>query len=99
MKQANIERGWHNFLELCTKIETPEEFNDFFSLFLTFEERETMTSRYLIVKALLEGRLTQREIAETYQISIAQITRGSNALKIIDPEFRKKLEEKLKPPS
>ena len=56
MTQKNDESGWQEFLELCSKIKTPEAFNSFFGLFLTFEERETMASRYLIIKALLEGR-------------------------------------------
>lgn len=95
MTQKSSEEGWCDFLELCSKIKASEAFNSFFALFLTFEERETMVSRYLIVKALLEGELTQREISETYKVSIAQITRGSNALKVIDPEFKKFLEKKL----
>lgn len=95
MKQDTNEDSWYEFLELCTKIKMPEEFNSFFSLFLTFEERETMAARYLIIKALLENKLTQREIADKFKVSIAQITRGSNALKIIDPAFRKHLENKI----
>ena len=95
MKKNASKDGWWAFMELCSKIKTPEDFNEFFALFLTFEERETMASRYLIIKALLEGRMTQREIAETYKVSIAQITRGSNALKIIEPKFNKLLEKKL----
>lgn len=95
MKKNDSETAWFDFLELCAKIKSPEAFNSFFSLFLTFEERETMASRYLIIKALLEGHLTQREIAEKYKVSIAQITRGSNALKMFDPEFKKFLEKKL----
>ena len=93
MTQESDEDGWYGFLELCSKIKTPEAFNSFFALFLTFEERETMASRYLIIKALLDGRLTQREIAETYGVSIAQITRGSNALKIIDPKLKEFLKK------
>ncbi|MBA3721955.1 MAG: trp operon repressor [Parachlamydiaceae bacterium] len=95
MKQINAEDGWSDFLDLCSQIKNPKKFDKAFSLFLTFEERENMASRYLIIKALLEGKLTQREIAEKYKVSIAQITRGSNALKIIDPEFKKFLETKL----
>lgn len=95
MSKESTEEGWYDFLELCSKIKTPKEFNRFFALFLTFEERETMASRYLIIKALLEDQLTQREIAEAYKVSIAQITRGSNALKIIDPKFKKNLKKKL----
>ena len=88
----SAESGWKPFLELCATLRDPKAFDRFFSLFLTYEERETMASRYQIVKALLEGKLTQREIAEKYKVSIAQITRGSNALKIIDPKLRKFLE-------
>lgn len=95
MVQDVAKDGWYGFLELCSKIKDPESFDSFFSLFLTFEERETMGSRFLIIKALLEGQLTQREIAETYKVSIAQITRGSNALKGMDPNFKKFLEKKL----
>lgn len=91
-----VESGWQSFLKLCSKIKDPEEFDSFFSLFLTFEERSLMASRYLIIKALLEGEATQREIAEKYKMSIAQITRGSNALKIIDPLFKESLEKKIK---
>lgn len=96
MKTKEPEEGWKNFLELCCSIKTPEELDLFFGLFLTFEERETMISRYIIIKKLLEGKLTQREIAEKYKVSIAQITRGSNALKIIDPELKEFLTKKIK---
>lgn len=88
--------GWTEFLKLCSKIESQKEFGEFFELFLTIEERETIASRYLIIKALLEEKLTQREMAETYKVSIAQITRGSNALKIIDPALKKLLHKLLK---
>ncbi|BAE81212.1 transcription factor/trp operon repressor [Chlamydia felis Fe/C-56] len=88
MAQASNENGWSDFLELCSKIKTPEAFRDFFALFLTFGERESMASRYLIIQALLADQLTQREIAKEYGVSIAQITRGSNALKAVDPEFK-----------
>lgn len=96
MKQEKTEDSWHGFLRLCSKIEDPEKFDKFFSLFLTIEEREKLASRYLIVKALIEEELTQREIAETCQVSIAQITRGSNALKIVDPAFKKLLKTILR---
>lgn len=90
------DRTWIDFLEMCSKIQDPKKLNRFFDLFLTIEERETVASRSVIIKALLEGKLTQREMAEKYKVSIAQITRGSNALKIIDPEFKLFLEQLFK---
>ncbi len=87
--------GWRRFLTLCSKIKSPEEFERFFDLFLTLEEKETLKGRFLIVKALQEGKLTQREIADQFGVSISQITRGSNALKIIDAPLKKALEKLL----
>ena len=72
-----------------------QELEQLLDLFLTFEEKETLSSRFVIIKALFEGELTQREIAETHKVSIAQITRGSNALKIISPKMRDLLKKTL----
>lgn len=82
---------WRDFLSLLTKIKSQNELSSLFDLFLTIEERETLASRFMIIKALLENKLPQREISEKYNVSIAQITRGSNALKIIDPKLREHL--------
>lgn len=83
--------GWREFIDLASKIGSLEELKKFFELFLTIEEKELLASRFLIIKALLEQKLTQREIAAQHKVSIAQITRGSNAIKIIDPELKKRL--------
>lgn len=87
--------GWLGFLTLCSQFHSPEEFKKLFDLFLTIEEKETIGRRFLIVKALHEGKLTQREIASDFNVSIAQITRGSNALKVIDPALKKDLNKFL----
>lgn len=94
--QGPEKNGWQEFIDLNTKIRSPEDLKKFFDLFLTIEEKEILASRFLIIKALLEQKLTQREIAAEYKVSIAQITRGSNAIKIIDPEMKKTLIELLK---
>jgi TrpR family trp operon transcriptional repressor len=96
MSYSCTKEGWQDFIRLCTKIKSPAEYSHFFDLFLTIEEKETLASRFLIIKALLDGKLTQREIADTYKVSIAQITRGSNAMKIISPEMRALLKNRLK---
>lgn len=80
--------GWREFLQLCSAINSPDEVGQLFDLFFTIEEKETLASRYLIIKALLEAKRTQREIADIYKVSIAQITRGSNAIKIISPKLK-----------
>lgn len=95
MSPKKDEDGWWGFLTLCSKIKSPQEFKKFFDLFLTIEEKETLGRRFQIVKALEEGKMTQREIAEHFGVSISQITRGSNALKIIDPALKNALEKLL----
>lgn len=91
MTKSFDKSGWLEFLELCVQVKQPGDLGHFFDLFLTIEEKEVLASRYLIIKTLLEGKLTQREIAAQYKVSIAQITRGSNALKIIDPKLKASL--------
>ena len=46
MTQEHSKKGWHSFLKLCTMFQTPEELNQFFDLFLTIEEKETLASRF-----------------------------------------------------
>jgi len=87
MKEKS-KQGLADFAKLCTQIENPEDLLQLFDLFFTIEEKETLAQRYLIVEALLKGELTQREISEKMKVSIAQITRGSNAMKIIDDKLK-----------
>lgn len=91
MVSSESEEGWQGFLKLCSKTDKIELLSQLFDLLFTFEEKETLSSRYVIIKLLLENKLTQREISEKYKVSIAQITRGSNALKIISPQLRQQL--------
>ena len=83
-------------LQLCHKAESTEQLKKVFDLLFTLEEKETLSSRCLIIMALLEKQRPQREIAEKLQVSIAQITRGSNALKIIDADLESFLTAYLK---
>jgi TrpR family trp operon transcriptional repressor len=83
--------GWQGFLKLALKMESPKALGELFELFFTHEERKTLGQRYLIIKALREQALTQREIADRFNVSISQITRGSNALKEIGPVLQELL--------
>lgn len=95
MKKKSSEDGWWQFLHLCKQLKTEEQFDDFFNLFLTASERDAVADRYKIVKELLKGDKTQREMAEDLGTSIAKITRGSNYLKTISEDLRKFLERQL----
>ena len=90
------EEGWKMFLELCLKAKTTSRLNQLFALFLTLEEQANLSSRMEIIQALLKQHLTQREIATQLHVSIAQISRGSNALKIIDDDFKEFLKNTTK---
>ena len=89
MKAQIGDPDWQKFLQFCSQIHSPQQFNSFFELFLTINEREELLARFKIVKELLKGEKTQREIAEEHAVSIAKITRGSNQLKTVDEEFKK----------
>lgn len=84
--------GWEMFLELCMKAKKTSRLEELLNLFLTIEEKEHLSSRMQIVKALLNEKLSQREISDEKKVSISQITRGSNALKIISDDLLKFLE-------
>lgn len=89
------EDGWQAFIELCGKFRTRDELEDLFDLFFTLEEKEDLAKRYILIKALLDEKLTQREIAEKMGVSISKITRGSNALKIVTQRLREALRNRM----
>jgi TrpR family transcriptional regulator, trp operon repressor len=95
MSNGQTKDNWGTFLKLCSQMKSQKDFKDFFDLFLTIEEKEALLARFKIVKALLEKKLPQREISKKFKVSIAQITRGSNALKIIKKPLKEFLEKNL----
>lgn len=93
MTQESEEDGWRGFLSLCSEAKNPEKMSELLWLFLTPEERKNIATRYLIVRELVQGKKTQREMAKDLGVSIAKITRGSNFLKMISKDFRRLLEK------
>lgn len=81
--------NWQNFLTLCLQEKTEKELELLFDLFLTKAEQEDVALRYDIIKELLSEQKTQRQIAADHNVSIAKVTRGSNALRIADPKIKK----------
>ena len=69
MQTPSERKAWQEFLNFCSKLKTPERFHEFFELFLTINEREELLARYQIVKELLKGQRTQREIAEDFKVN------------------------------
>ncbi len=89
------QKAWNDFLALCVEAKDKKTLDLLFDLFLTPEEKIDLTSRYQIVKALLQKEKTQRQIAEEYNVSIAKITRGSNELKRVNKLTLEYLKGKL----
>jgi TrpR family trp operon transcriptional repressor len=75
------ECAWHEFLLQCLKFNKVEELSEFLNVFLTISEREEIPKRLQIVRELLKGEKTQRTIAESLKVSIANVTRASNIIK------------------
>ena len=87
----NEKDGWRRFLELCQSQSSLEELDALLGAILTHMERHEIAFRVLIFRDLARGEKTQREIARDLPISLALVSRGSNVLKTIDSELRKKL--------
>ena len=78
---------WNAFLNMLkTAFEQGKE-QDVLTLLLTADERDAVGLRLQIIAQLLDKNLPQREIQQNLNTSAATITRGSNMLKTMDPEF------------
>ncbi len=88
-------KGWREFINLCRHARSDEELQALFELLFTLDEQEQLAMRVGLLQALLRGDKPQRTIAEDLHISIAKITRGSNALKTISQQLRRYLIEEL----
>ena len=83
------------FLAVCQRL-TPKELEEFMGLVLSLQEKEEIDGRMHIIRELLLELHTQREMSDALSVSIAKITRGSNALKTISPNLKNTLRKILK---
>ncbi|SDI99029.1 Trp operon repressor [Ferrimonas sediminum] len=83
---------WDKALGLITEQGRKESLASLFLLLLTLDEREAIGARLAVFRALLAGKLTQRQIAATLNVSIATITRCSNTLKNLSDAERDRLQ-------
>ena len=88
MKSRKRDKALGDFVALCKAVPSKGMLEELFELFFTPEELEQLAGRHEVVRALLEGKLAQREIVDKFGVSITQITRGSNALKSINPSLK-----------
>lgn len=81
-------QGWKDFLTLMRSTDSTEALSELCDLLFTFEEKGQIALRVELVKELLKGEKTQRQISQDLNISIAKITRGSNALKRVSDHLK-----------
>ena len=82
----NLEQ-WNAFLTTLQTAFEQGKAQAFLTLLLTPDERDAVGLRLQIVAQLLDKNLSQREIQQNLNTSAATITRGSNMLKTMDPDF------------
>jgi TrpR family transcriptional regulator, trp operon repressor len=80
------EQEWLDWIEkFGTSITNTDEAIGLLDAVLTHAEREGLPKRLKIFEELFKGELTQRDIASKLNVSIANVTRGSNTIKAIQP--------------
>ncbi|QSX34731.1 trp operon repressor [Shewanella avicenniae] len=87
---------WQQVLNKIIAMESEENLICLFELLLTEDERQAVAGRLRVFQLLLDGELSQRQIAADYEVSIATITRCSNYLKNMSPELRQRINQLLK---
>jgi TrpR family trp operon transcriptional repressor len=77
---------WLYFLQkYAVDIDDLEDTLGFLDAVLTHAEREEFPKRFKILEELFKNNLSQRDIAAELNVSIANVTRGSNTIKSIQP--------------
>ncbi|BFU64076.1 trp operon repressor [Rodentibacter abscessus] len=78
---------WNAFLTMLQTAFKQRKAQELLTLLLTPDERDAVGLRLQIVSQLLDKNLSQREIQQNLNTSAATITRGSNMIKTMDPDF------------
>ena len=82
------EDGWLEFLDkYLMKIMDLEEARQFLIAVLTHAEREEFPKRVRILEELYKGKLPQHEIASKLNVSHANVSRGVNTIRSIQPHY------------
>lgn len=86
-----MESDWLSLLGLLKKQKDVETLDKLFRVFFTADEIEMASSRFRLIGMLLEGTFSQRDIAQRLSVSLATVSRGSNLLKTVDDDIKKKI--------
>ncbi|WP_234977487.1 trp operon repressor [Ferrimonas marina] len=89
------EARWNQVVGLIAEQSTQEQVSTLLGALLSHDEKLAVGGRLAVFKALLEGRISQRQIAADLGVSIATITRASNTLKSMDEDARLTLRQML----
>ena len=82
----NMEQ-WYAFVNVLRSSFEQGKEQDLLTLLLTADERDALGLRLQIIVQLLDKKVSQREIQQSLNTSAATITRGSNMIKQMDPDF------------
>lgn len=86
---------WNAFIEILREAFSQGKEQDLLTLLLTADERDAVGLRLQIVAQLLDKHTSQREIQQNLNTSAATITRGSNMIKLMDPDFMTWVKEQI----
>ena len=88
MYSSTSEHDWEKFLEKYVKIDNLEDEKVFLNAVLTYSERQEIQKRVRIFEELFKNQLTQKDIAEKLNVSIANVTRGVNVIRSLDYDLK-----------
>lgn len=86
---------WQNTVDFLNQAFKDNYQLDVLKLLMTPDERSIFMTRVKIIQSLLDGSINQRQLKEQLGIGIATVTRGSNSLKDVSPEFKLWLKKAL----
>ncbi|PVX32658.1 Trp operon repressor [Pasteurella langaaensis DSM 22999] len=86
---------WGAFIETLRNAFAEGKEQELLTLILTPDERDAVGLRLQIVSQLLDKNVPQREIQQNLNTSAATITRGSNMLKLMEPDFLAWVKEQI----